>query len=210
MLKKKYKYLFIIIIICLLVITIFCKNILIVNTKCNSNIVSFGIIDGLLSELKYDNIIYPSINFSEEKTHGDQLVEFSNYKNFKGDIYYYPAVDNYGKITNKSIVSGLNWMLDNNVKFVNISLSSKKYDSELENWIKQHPNVKIYCSYNNQINTLDYPALYESTIASDTSKKINYKSIDKKYHTNKIFIYNKEWHFFEGNSFLSINTLLNS
>lgn len=68
-------------------------------------------------------------------------------------------------------------MLKNNVYYVNISLSSKKYSEKLENWILEHPNVKIYCSYNNQENTFDYPALYEMTIASGSSKKINYKKM---------------------------------
>lgn len=86
--------------------------------------------------------MYPSNNFSNEKTHGDQLVEFSNYRNYEGEIFYYPAVDSSGEITDKTIISGLNWMLDNGVDYVNISLSTKKYSVELENWISEHQGIK--------------------------------------------------------------------
>lgn len=151
----------------------------------------------------YNNIIYSSDAFSVQETHGDQLIKFSNCKNFSGEIFYYAAVDNNGKITNTSIIEGLEWMLKNNVYYVNISLSSKKYSEKLENWILEHPNVKIYCSYNNQENTFDYPALYEMTIASGSSKKINYKKNDVRYRTNLILIYNDGLHWFKGNSFLS-------
>lgn len=176
--------------------------------KCNGSINKYGIIDGYLSELQYNNIIYSSDAFSVQETHGDQLIKFSNCKNFSGEIFYYAAVDNNGKITNTSIIEGLEWMLKNNVYYVNISLSSKKYSEKLENWILEHPNVKIYCSYNNQENTFDYPALYEMTIASGSSKKINYKKNDVRYRTNLILIYNDGLHWFKGNSFLSLNTLL--
>lgn len=68
--------------------------------------------------------------------------------------------------------------------------------------------MQIFSSYNNEDNSLDYPAMYEQVVASGSSQNIEYKENDRKYITNRILLWNQGVHYFEGNSFLSLETLL--
>lgn len=172
---------------------------------------AYGIIDGHIST-KYKNFIINdnACISSKYKTHGDKVIKFYNEITINTDLnsYYYDSeID--GVINDQSIISGLNWMIENNVKKVDISLSSKYYSQELGDWIKQYKDkIKIYCSYNNKINTNDYPAMYEYVVASGHND-ITYKEIDKKYRSDTLVIlphFNK----FKGTTFLSILTMLNS
>ena len=169
-----------------------------------------GIIDTYLSN-NYDRVTYYS-DFSTdktEKTHGDQLIEFARQINYNGDIYYYAAVDDTGEISTEKIIDGLNWMVTSNIQRVNISLSSKIHEHSLEVWIKEHPEVKVFCSYSNLLNTVaDYPAMYENVIASGSDKRIGYKECDKHYRSNTILVLSSGIHKYEGNSYLSLYTLL--
>lgn len=73
-------------------------------------------------------------------------------------------------------------MLSNNISKVNISLTSKQYSKDLENWISQNKDsVQIYASYNNLLNSYDYPAMYDNVIASGSNNNINLKAIDRYY-----------------------------
>ena len=88
------------------------------------------------------------------------------------------------------------------------SLSSKRKSHELQEWIKDNEEMRIYCSYNNKDNTYDYPAMLSGVTASGANKYIEYKPNDCKYNSNRIVIFNKGIHLFYGNSYLSIETLL--
>ena len=128
-------------------------------------------------------------------------------KNFK--IYYFSAeVD--GKINSKSIIRGLNELINKNVKKINISLSSKIYSDDLQNWIREHKDIKIYASYNNRINTYDYPAMYEEVIASGEYNEITkFKEIDVKYRSQNI-IGLTPLKKYSGNSFLSLVSMFDN
>lgn len=206
--KKILSFGVVVIFICAILI-IFLNQILFIRMgKCH-NTRNIGIIDGYLSENLYDNVTYQGEYCKANKTHGDLLLNYAAIRGYHGEIYYYSAADANGKITTDLIISGLNWMQKNGISEINISLSTKKYDSILEEWIQNHPDIQIYCSYNNKENTYDYPAMYNGVIASGISNKITYKNIDKKYDSNKIVIWNRGFHYFYGNSFLSLETLLN-
>ena len=99
-------------------------------------------------------------------------------------------------------------MEKNKVSKVNISLSSKRFDETLKKWIEDHPDIQIFSSYNNKLNSYDYPSMYEGVIASGQTSKIEYKDYDRKYRSNRLIIWNKGIHYFYGNSFLSLETLL--
>ena len=54
---------------------------------------------------------------NQEETHGDKIIEFieDGYSNYS--IYYFD--DAYsGKITDKSIIEGLEWLIQNDIKKV--------------------------------------------------------------------------------------------
>lgn len=168
----------------------------------------YGIIDEYLSFNPYDNVIYAQNIYASQCTHGDKMLEYSLVKNFTGNIYYYAAVNDTMKISSSSIIEGLCWMEKNKVSKVNISLSSKRFDETLKKWIEDHPDIQIFSSYNNKLNSYDYPSMYEGVIASGQTSKIEYKDYDRKYRSNRIIIWNKGIHYFYGNSFLSLETLL--
>ncbi len=69
-----------------------------------------------------------------------------------------------------------------------MSLSTKSYSTELSDWIKAHKNIKVYASYNNFMNTNDYPAKYEFVYACGYDSRIVYKNIDIKYNSNRIIM----------------------
>lgn len=81
------------------------------------------------------------------------------------NIYYFDSRTENDKITADSIISGLEWMKSNDVKYVNISLSSKKKSEELSNWISDNKDtISVYASYNNLTQSFDYPAMYDDVI----------------------------------------------
>ena len=206
--KRKKVILSIFLLISVLIIYIFFNYTLV--DKCTQK-GTIGIIDTNLSR-QYDNVIYNStnsVNYSNKKTHGDSIINFINDLNFNGNIYYYSALSSNNTIDSESIIEGLNWMLNNNIHTVNISLSSKYYSEDIQKWINNHPEVNIYASYNNNYNDkYDYPAIYEKVIASGTDKRIHYKKIDKKYRNNKLIIVNSSIKYYHGNSYLSILTMI--
>lgn len=166
-----------------------------------------GIIDTCLRQ-KYDDVIYASNKFTKEKNHGDLMIEYIKNSKFKGKVYYFPAANSQNKIETIQIIEGLEWMKENSINKVNISLSSKYYSEELEEWLKNHEEIQVYASYNNVENSFDYPAMYGNVIGSGSSKDIVYKSGDKNYRSSKLIVFNKGIHYYQGNSYLSIKTLL--
>lgn len=185
-------------------------NNIIVLSKTNLNDQIYGIIDDSLSK-EIENVIYIKSDYNSHKaeSHGEKLCEFANnnYKNFK--IYYFSAeVD--GKINSQSIIRGLNELINKNVKKINISLSSKIYSDDLQNWIREHKDIKIYASYNNRINTYDYPAMYDEVIASGEYNELTlFKEIDVKYRSQNI-IGLTPLKKYSGNSFLSLMSMFDN
>lgn len=173
------------------------------------SVLVLGIIDGDLS-FTHDNVINTVPLVEEgEKQHGDMILSFIEEYNCNVDIAYYDA-ENNNEISTKSLIEGLNWMIENNIKCVCISLSSDFYSEELETWINEHSDtIKIYASYNNSSNTLDYPAQYSNVIGVGADSKINYKSIDVRCKTNKIILYRQGIHIYKGNSYLAPMTMIN-
>lgn len=205
---KKKKYIIFLFIVGA-ILYLLSKYIIVFNYKYDEKI---GIIDTHINNT-YDNlIIYKSKykNNNNDITHGDSLIKFARSLGYKNDIYYYEAVNEDGKIKTENLINALEWMKHNRVNRVNISLSSKHKSEKLEKWIDRNKDIKIYCSYNNTYNSLaDYPAMYSNTIASG-SNRIDYKNIDKQYKSNKIISINYGiLEFFEGNSYLSIYTMMN-
>lgn len=169
-----------------------------------------GIIDFCLKQ-EYRNVIYSDeqYNLNGDVSHGDMLIDFIENTNYDGTIYYYAAVNNDGNISTEKIIEGLNWMLEKNIKRVNISLSSKLYNNELESWIKEHDEINIYCSYNNKYNSVaDYPAMYAGVIASGVDRRITYKEEDAKYTSNRMVTIKDKVKLFVGNSYLSVYSML--
>lgn len=88
-------------------------------------------------------------------------------------------------------------------------MSSKIYSKKFETWIREHPEIKVYCSYNNLYNSVaDFPALYDGVIASGCDKRIDYRKQNRTYKSNRIIVYNEEIKEYVGNSYLSLYSLL--
>lgn len=206
---KNKKILIVIIAILLMNLVYIYQNFIFFGTLPTTQIDRMGIIDGNITSEYSNSIHYYGNKSDEENSHGESLIDYLKHRGYNGEIYYYSAEDENGGISSNSIISGLNWLKDNDITKINISLSSKYKSEELEEWIINNPQITIFCSYNNQINSLDYPAMMNGTIASGCSNKINYKNNDKKYKTSKLIIWNEGLHYYNGNSYLSLETLLN-
>lgn len=176
-------------------------------TQCTEKV---GIIDSSLSQFYYNITTNDGANFSiKTKTHGDKMIEFALNCQKNCNLYYYDAQNATGNITTESILQGLDWMAKHSVTRVNISLSSKHKTDDLQNWINSHNEITVFASYNNMINSFDYPAMYDNVIASGSNNKINYKRNDIKYKSNTICLVSNKFKIYRGNSYLSILSMLN-
>lgn len=138
------------------------------------------------------------------------MLEFVNDNYVDFEILYYDAESENGRITSKSIIDGLTELKTMGVDKINISLSCKKYSRDIQKWIDENKDVKIFASYNNLINTFDYPARYGGVIASGKKEKnYDYKPLDIVYKSNRIFSLNTG-KIYNGNSYLSIMSMLDS
>lgn len=202
--KRKLFIAIIVVLITMLILAFYCN--IVVKTDCKTAI---GIIDTDLTKC-YDNIIYSSENIiaANKKTHGDLLLQFLENCQDNLQIYYFNACYDNKKINSKKIIEGLEWMSQHNVKRVNISLSSKRQNDELREWLLVHKDIKIFASYNNRLNSADYPAMYNTVIGSGSDNRIKYKSIDIGYKSDKIITLHKGIHYYKGNSFLSVLSML--
>ena len=188
---------------------LYSHNIYIQSNLADKEEIVIGIIDGSLSKPHNNvkNITYS--NDTCEKKHGDMLLDFIEKYDKHTKVAYYNAEKN-GKISSKSIIDGLNWMLDNNISCICISLSSSYYSNELQDWLHQNASVvKVYASYNNTPNTFDYPAQYTDVIGVGSNPEIAYKNVDIKYRSSKVIIINHGIFFFDGNSYLAPLQLIN-
>lgn len=204
--SKKHIILAIIIVICLFVIIFNSSVVLVVKVNCN---VKVGIIDSSLSKT-YENINFnEGTSFSSEKeTHGDKMIEFTKNCQKNIELYYYDAQNIEGYIDTESILKGLDWMVEHSVERVNLSLSNSVKHEELQKWILEHKQIKVFASYNNKLNSFDYPAMYDDVIASGTNSKVDYKDIDIKYNSSTIVVISEDLNIYKGNSYLSILTML--
>lgn len=209
----KKKILIVLISICIIltiVIFYFNRNYKILRTNDLENgYYKIGIIDGSLSQ-KHNNIINRTNIYSDLCTHGDSILSFLELYMPKFEFYYYDASINE-KICSQGIINGLNWMIDNGIDYVSISVTSKFYSNELESWIlNNNKRIKIYASYSNLISTKDYPAQYKNVIGIGTDSRILYKDIDIKEKTNKIILFSNGIHIYTGNSYLTPVEMINS
>ena len=93
------------------------------------------------------------------------------------------------------------------IREVNISLSSKENNADLDKWISEHKSeIKIYASFNNLKNSYDYPAMLPGVVASGVNP-LEYKEGDILYKKNR-FIFLPSFKKFEGNSFLSLVSMI--
>ena len=202
---KRYKFLFVILSV---IFIYFFHSTFVVTFITRTEKNKIGIIDYNIKRVNNDRLIYQG-QYSDAVTHGNRLIDYLHVKHYKGDIYYYSAESKTGKINSKKIINGLNWMKYNGVRYINISLSSKYYSEDLAKWINSNKDIVIFCSYNNQNNTADYPANYKNTIAS-LQKGQKHKNVNCViYRSNNIIVINKRIYYYKGNSFLSIESLLN-
>ncbi len=176
------------------------------NTNCNNKV---GIIDGNLSTKNHNITFSESTNFSSKiRTHGDEIISFIFNCQRNVEVYYFDATNDNGEIDTNKILNGLNWMLENRVDLVNISLSNTVKHKELENWILQHSEIKIFASYNNKLHSYDYPAMYNGVFASGSDSRIKYKDNDFRYNSNRIILLTNGFHIYNGNSYLSVLSML--
>lgn len=181
------------------------STVIVYETKCRDKV---GIIDENLSN-KLEKVYYHQKTMfdSNINTHGDNLIEFIFKCQQSVDLYYYDATNERGKIDTEQIIAGLEWMIEQSVEKVNISLSNKIKHDEIQKWINNHPQIEVFASYNNRYNSFDYPAMYDNVIGSGCGNQIKYKDIDKIYKSNTIFIISN-MKFYKGNSYLSVLSML--
>lgn len=196
--------------IVVIIFIILSKNIIITGVKSPVPAVC-GIIDGAISD-EHQNIIETNvITLSEDsKQHGDKVINFMSSIAPACMFYYYNAeID--GKITTASLISGLQWMKDNKVERVAISLSSRYYSDELEAWIADNSSeIKIYASYSNIANSFDYPAQYDGVIGVGTNDVLKNKENDILYKSCNIIAFTLKPGIYSGNSYLTPYAMITS
>ena len=201
--KTKYNIIILGIIILLITFGIINRSFTIINKSLD--IETCGIIDGYGTS-NPNHVIFNNLpkTLNGSSTHGDKMIQFAQKYRPNANLYYFDASDEAGIIKTENIIQGLEWMSENSIKKVNLSLSTKSYSEELSQWIQMHKNIKIYASYNNNLNTNDYPAKYDNVFASGFDSRISYKSIDIKYKNNRVILLSKNIKFYKGTSYLSI------
>lgn len=206
--KKIEIIIFLVVIVLMLGLKILGGNFVIVQAMGddNENIDNtYGIIDGHLSK-EHENVNFCGTISIDEKniSHGDLILEFITKYNKQICPYYYDAENNNGKIDSESIIEGLEWMLDNRVEYVSISLSSNYYSKKLDTWITKHSDdITIYASYNNIISSIDYPAQYDGVIGIGSDKRISYKENDVQFDSNCVLLISDRLYLYSGNSYLA-------
>ena len=181
----------------------FYDNTIIITNNKNVSTQKFGLIDGDLSYV-HKNVINMgeiSVEKSKRESHGDSILEFLQRWRPSFSFYYYDSEES-GIISSESLIEGLEWMIKNDVKYVSISYSGKYESKKLENWIDKHSDeITIYASYNNYINTLDYPAMYKKVIGVGCNVT---KKRDVSIRNNKLIVCDGSSFFsYEGNSYMT-------
>lgn len=207
---SKQNIIVIAIIVIMVVLVKFLWNITIIKPFSKSSELRYGLIDGEINDAHKNVIMSNDSNNANNNniSHGDNVLNFLGEVVPSESFYYYNAEVN-GRINTKSIINGLDWMVSNNVDCVTISLSCKVYAPELEKWIHDNAdNIKVFASYNNSINTYDYPANYNDVIGVGTIEVINKKETDILFRSSKIIVCSFPVKIYEGNSYLAPYVML--
>lgn len=185
------------------------ENVIFIMPISNDTKKVYGIIDGTLG-MEHFNVLDSNRTWKTKSKmgHGDAVLKFMGNVAPEISFYYYDAETEYG-ILSENIIDGLQWMLENDVDAVSISLSSKYYSAELEDWIAQNSNkIQIYASYSNEANTFDYPARYDNVIGVGTVDTPETGNKDVIYKTNNLVIMDSKIKFYKGNSYLVPYTMI--
>lgn len=176
-----------------------------------NKVTKVGIIDAHFNKTSKIELANKYIAIQYQDNHGDKLIEFAKRYSPNIKIFYYDACDYSGNITDELIIDGLNWMIKNDVFYINLSISSKTYSSKLQKYINENKHkFFIVSSFNNRENTFDYPAMYENVYGVGLKNKSNKDYIKKTFKSNKIVLVDdKKISFFHGNSFLSLYETIN-
>ncbi len=171
-----------------------------------------GVIDTWLNGTYGDEVVLAgnAANRAGAPTHGDDMLNFLGDLCYYNKLYYYCAADENGMISSSAIIEALDWMAANGIGYVCLSLSSPYYSEELREWVLNHPDIRIYASYNNRFSSIaDYPAMYEGVYASGSDRRIEYKPTDTSYTSSQILVFNQEGiSVYSGNSYLNIVTMI--
>lgn len=201
---NKKKFLFIIISMLLIAVIVFISKIQFVNKR---EFCTVAIIDGELANYekgevhlitKTNNRINTKMN-----SHGAKMIGFLERLCVDYEVYYYDASDNNGTVRTSLIELGISMLEEIPVANINISLSGMIFSTNLEETINNSIK-KIYASYNNELSSLDYPAMYEGVIGVGIKQNVNFKKEDVFYNSNRIIIKDKWNTIYSGNSYLSL------
>lgn len=202
--KKKY-ILILGLTVIILIWTIHSRFIFVREISVSSTI---GVIDGSISKSYKEVVVFESFvdnSIHQQTDHGDNMIDFAKKINPKIKMYYYNATNGDNKITSEAIIEGLEWFKKNNVRTVNMSLSSTLYSPELDQYLQLNKdNFDFFASYNNRKSSFDYPAMYEPVVGVGVDDVVVKKEKDVLYHTNEIILPSNDFQSFKGNSFLSL------
>lgn len=177
------------------------------SNKCFNQ--KIGIIDGQINKRGRGIKYYKKTYSSKKPTHGDTMLNFAlEYCKNNINLYYYDATDSEGNITTNNIIDGIEILSKDGVSRIVISLSSKKYNENFDNYLSDLKNMEIYASYNNLKNSRDYPAMYNNVIGVTDDKGLDYKSDDIIYKSNQLIINFNYQEKYIGNSYLALYTAL--
>lgn len=166
-----------------------------------------GVIDGNLSE-PHGNVTDSNVSgYEGSLTHGDRMLQFLD-RFETAQVYYYDAGSG-GAVSSEGIIEGLEWMRSNGVRYVNISMSSRQYAKDLADWIAGHQDeMTVFASFSNVPQSADYPAMYDGVIASGIAQDFADDTDDCIYRSYRIVVDGDITSVYEGNSFLSVWTML--
>ena len=143
------------------------------------------------------------------ESHGEDIISFLRHAGYAGDILYYSAENDDGIIDNNGVLKGLQWLSNHGAERIAVCLSTSRYDVRIEEWIRNNPDIKIYSSYNNIVQSQnDYPSMYEGTYASGCDSNIGYKQTDRHYFSSRILTIGCGVQYYHGNTYLALISLL--
>lgn len=99
----------------------------------------------------------------------------------KAAIYGVKVLDGSGGGSYSTIIAGIEWCVDNDIKVINMSLGGRSSIDSFHKAVKvaNEKGVTVVCAAGNDSGAVNYPARYAETIAvsaSDSSNKIAYFS----------------------------------
>lgn len=181
-------------------------------------IVKIGIVDSNLNEIPENIHEYRDFtNLNEQilnktSSHGDLMVKTLNKMLINAEIYYGAVSNHKGEIDDVAVTNALKWLKEKKVDVINLSFSLPKYNSNVENLLKNiyyDDTIIVAASGNDGLPVVSYPASSIYTVAIGASDIVgnkatfsNYgKEIDFCTPGKNIFVDNEKY---EGTSFSSI------